>query len=283
MEAQHLASRKSSSLHSDHHHHTQGSFTFVVYVLIFTRESINRATYGFYDHLQAFLGLEVSHISSWNCELLTHMDVKRRNINPKPYHIVVSDSVHWHACCGFGTTYCRHRRQEFLIPIGIVIKVHGILFYFKTPTTPLSGPYKCLSKAGWDALIFKARKIGSGREQGTYIHCWSGFTKTGTSWNKRVGNLWAVDCSSKGKQERVKGCCWHSICESTGTNHFGGSPTSCTFHSPWVPGIYWYVGGVLDWSWRMHLFFTISAFLMQISYVPGLGLRVWGLGWWFQQ
>jgi hypothetical protein len=50
-----------------------------------------------------------------------------------------------------------------------------------------------------------------------------------------------------------------------------------------VPGIYWYVGGVLDWSWRMPLFFTISAFLMQISYVPGLGFGVWGLGWWFQQ
>ncbi len=140
MEAQHLASRKSSSLHSDHHHHPQGSFTFVVCVSISTRESINRATYGFYDDLQAFLRLEVSHISSWNYELLTPMDVKRRNINPKPYHIVVSDSVHWHAWCGFGTTYCRHRRQEFLIPIGIVIKVHGILFYFKTPTTPLSGP-----------------------------------------------------------------------------------------------------------------------------------------------
>jgi hypothetical protein len=72
---------------------------------------------------------------------------------------------------GSATLGFSHRRQEFLIPIGIVIKVHGVLFYFKTPTTPLSGPYKCLSKAGWDALIFKARKIGSGREQGTYIHC----------------------------------------------------------------------------------------------------------------
>ncbi len=64
MEAQHLASRKSSSVHSDHHHNPQGSFTFVVCVLIFTCESINRATYGFYDDLQAFLGLEVNHISS---------------------------------------------------------------------------------------------------------------------------------------------------------------------------------------------------------------------------